>query len=325
MKKRATYILFSSLALSAWGADDVIIFKNGDTLSGTILNRSETRIYLKADTLGLVSFPLENVDEVRKEGNPTAQPQPKPAAPQPKPPAPKNKIPPPGKYSKWSGQLGFSLNMQESNTLTRNKTTGDVSENENEFEDYSVFGNVKWTGGPNELRLNLKYRYKQSEDQTHADIFNITQHYKYDFSKKYYAKAKTMFQNDFRRGRENLQSAEIGVKWINTPSFNLSTSGGGAYHEYERPDIQYEDERSRFIFDQSIRWKLHNALTFFQQYTHLGDLEEYHFVFSSGIENTLVKDLIVRFEYRLDRDTDVIYNDRGYYDKSLKTSLLYKF
>ena len=51
----------------------------------------------------------------------------------------------------------------------------------------------------------------------------------------------------------------------------------------------------------------------------------YHFVFIAGLENKLIRDLFLRLEYRLDRDTEVFYNDRGYYDKALLTSLLYKF
>ena len=45
----------------------------------------------------------------------------------------------------------------------------------------------------------------------------------------------------------------------------------------------------------------------------------------AGLENKLIRDLFLRLEYRLDRDTEVFYNDRAYYDKALLTSLLYKF
>ena len=68
-----------------------------------------------------------------------------------------------------------------------------------------------------------------------------------------------------------------------------------------------------------------DSLALFQKYTHLGNLDKYHFVFTSGLENKLIRDVFLRFEYRLDRDTDVDYDDNSYYDKALLTSLLYKF
>ncbi len=81
----------------------------------------------------------------------------------------------------------------------------------------------------------------------------------------------------------------------------------------------------KFIFDESLEWTLVNSLTLFQKYTHLGDLENYHFIFSSGLENKLIRDLFLRLEYRIDSDTETAYDDNGYYDKALLTSLLYKF
>ena len=68
-----------------------------------------------------------------------------------------------------------------------------------------------------------------------------------------------------------------------------------------------------------------DPLTLIQKYTHLGNLTNYHFIFMAGLENKLIRDLFLRLEYRLDRDTEVFYNDRAYYDKALLTSLLYKF
>ncbi len=68
-----------------------------------------------------------------------------------------------------------------------------------------------------------------------------------------------------------------------------------------------------------------NSMTLFQEYTHLGNLEKYHFVFSSGLENKLIRNIFLRLEYRLDRDTETSYDDRGYYDKALLTSLFYEF
>ena len=124
---------------------------------------------------------------------------------------------------------------------------------------------------------------------------------------------------------EFLQTAEMGINWFKRPKFQFSTSAGAGYHTYERLQNVYSDSNTKFILDESIRWQMINSLTLFQKYTHLGNLEQYHFVFTSGLENKLIRDVFLRLEYRLDRDTEVNYNDKGYYDKALLTSLLYKF
>ena len=144
-----------------------------------------------------------------------------------------------------------------------------------------------------------------------------------------------MYQQDYRREIEHeyLQTAEMGIKWVSLKNFNLSTSIGGGYHRYDRITYNHAtnaDEvvtrnQPKFIFDESLRWQIISSLTLIQKYTHLGDLTDYHFVFTAGLENKLIRDVFLRLEYRLDRDTEVFYDDRGYYDKALLTSVLYKF
>ena len=76
-----------------------------------------------------------------------------------------------------------------------------------------------------------------------------------------------------------------------------------------------------------------DSLTLFQKYTHLGDVESYHWIFTSGIENKLTRNVFLKMEYRIDRDNGIRYSktgtytgaNRNYYDKALLTSILYKF
>jgi hypothetical protein len=322
-------------------AQDVIVFKNGDMLSGSIIKQDEENVRFQSDSFGAVNLPTKSIKEIKidtpvlgKVSIPAkAIVKQEPKAPTPAPPAKqlasKNKLPakkdPTPKKSKWSGQAGLSIAMRESNTLRR---SGDnLVERNQEFESYRAYGNVKWKGNKNDLKWDWTYRYSSTDLRKNDDFLNITQNYKHKFTDTYFAGTKTLYQRDFRRGIENeyLQTAEFGIKWLDTPKLKFSTSVGAGFHQYNRIQDKYSDSEGKFVLDESLRWQMINSLTLFQKYTHLGNFDQYHFVFTSGLENKLIRDVFLRFEYRLDRDTEVNYDDNSYYDKALLTSLLYKF
>ncbi|MEA2068087.1 MAG: DUF481 domain-containing protein [Verrucomicrobiota bacterium] len=331
-------------------AQDIVVLNNGDTLTGKILKQDAQQVYFKSSAFGSVSLNTRDISEVRitteelgeievpAEALAPAEPQAEPVVtPQV---ARENPTPPPQaegqpkKPKQWTGQAGLAIAMRESNTLRR--SADNVVEKQESFESYRIYGNVNWKGARNDLKWNWTYRYSRSDLRLNDDFLSLTQNYKHSFEdKNYFASAKTVYQRDYRRRIENeyLQTAEIGIKWFDRTKFQLSTSAGGGYHKYDRLVYNSSTQENEnlavsqptFIFDEKLRWQLVNSLTLIQKYTHLGDLTNYHFIFSGGLENKLVRDLFLRLEYRIDRDTEVSYDDKGYYDKALLTSLLYKF
>ncbi len=340
--RKLFFHLIPSLFVATLGfAQDTVVLNNGDILTGKILEQTTEHIYFKSTAFGSVSLNPRDVAEIRihvEELGEIAVPaeaiapaevvakpveQPKVAK---KAAAPKGNLKQTEKKKKqWSGQAGLAIALRESNTLRRRGDT--LVEKDEEYESYRVYGNVKWKGEQNKLDWNWTYRYSQTDIRKNDDFLNLTQNYQYDFSKKYYGAAKSLYQRDFRRGIENeyLQTAQVGVKWFDQPKFKFSTSVGAGYHSYERLQNVYSDANTKFVVEEALRWQMINSLTLFQKYSHLGNLENYHFVFTSGLENKLIRDVFLRLEYRLDRDTEVNYDDSGYYDKALLTSLLYKF
>lgn len=341
-KRTPDSIILLLLALAGFAfAQDTILLNNGDILTGKILQQNVDSIYFKSSAFGSVSLQTKDIREIRVETEAlgegivpadtvTVAPAP-PAALDPSRfvgPLPALSGPDEtAKESKWTGQAGLSIAMRESTQYDMNGETG-----ADEFETYRVYGNVDWKSEQNTLRWDWTYRYTRDEIRTQDDYLNLTQQYSHDFSKSYFTTAKTMYQRDYRRRIENefLQTAELGIKWFDADTFKFSTSAGGGYHAYDRNHKNGDDEtlsieEPKFIFDQALRWQVTDPLTLIQKYTHLGNLTNYHFVFMAGLENKLIRDLFLRIEYRLDRDTEVFYNDRGYYDKALLTSLLYKF
>jgi hypothetical protein len=325
------------LTTSIYGASDVIVFKNGDILTGKILKQDAERVYFKSSSFSSVSLDVDDIAEIRfKAGElgEVAVPTEVIASQKPSQPAPKVAEKKPAavkpakiakKKSPWSGQAGMSVALRESNTLRRSGNS--LVEKNEEFESYRVYGNVNWKGDRNNLKWNWTYRYSKTDIRKNDDYLNVTQNYKHDFTDNFFARAKTMYQQDFRRGIDNeyLQTAEIGINWLDSKKLKFNTSVGGGYHEYDRTQEKYSEAKGKFILDESLRWTIVNSLTLFQKYTHLGNLKDYHFVFNSGLENKLIQDVFLRLEYRIDRDTEVNYNDKSYYDKALLTSVLYKF
>ena len=339
MKFKLFILISLMLAASHGHAQDTVMLKNGDILTGKILEQTPDHVYFKSAAFGSISLRPHDIEEIRiveenlgeiripeeaiakneeTEGNLPKAETPEPPAAEPQPP----------KKKQWSGQAGLAIAMRE-------KTSTNLSgaEKYEKFETYRLYGNVNWKGERNALRWDWTYRYSEDETKVRDDYFNVTQRYNHTFKNNdYFATAKTLYQRDHNRRIENeyLQTAELGIKWFGKDSkVQLSTSAGGGYHVYDRIDPTRTSSTSvsepKFIFDEKFRWDIINTLALTQKYTHLGNLDNYHLVFSAGIENKLVKDIFLRLEYRLDRDTEVFYDDRGYYDKALLTSLLYKF
>jgi len=334
--KRIFPILLTLSAHLAFGSD-VVVFKNGDVLSGDVVRKGENRIEFRSPVLGLLDLAMEDVKEVRiapeaaeaatvrialdAAPKPTEKSRPKqdPETTDGKAFAQKPQ------KSRWSGKVGASIAMRQSNTLRRYDDS--LKEKAEKYTTYRAYGDFRWKGEENQLKWNWVYRYSRSDLRKIDDYFHAGQDYRHDFTKRYYSSTKTMYQRDYRRGLENefLQTAEMGIRWYDNPKLKLSTSIGAGYHLYERMNYDDTTSEGKFVFVQDFRWQLIESLAFFEKYSHLGSLSNYHFVFNTGLENKIVRNTFLRFEYRLDRDTDINYNDSSYYDKVLLTSLLYKF
>jgi hypothetical protein len=340
MKKLYPAILAILISAGTGFAQNTVVLNNGDTLSGTILEQTDDNVLFKSSIFGAINLKPSDIKEIHASDNQQGEgTAPKPAAAEktgsigniPKadpsrPPMAAKKDP--VKMSKWSGQAGLAIAIREK---TSSNQIGVIREEK--YETYRLYGNIKWEGEQNRLNWDWVYRYSSDEYQVRDDFFSVAQIYKHSFNNEnLYSSAKTLYQRDYNRRIQNefLQTGELGITWFNEDSsIQLATSAGAGYHMYQRLDTARINtstiSQPEFIFDQNFRWNLINTLALTQAYTHLGNLTNYQFIFSAGFENKLVNDLFVRMEYRLDRDTEVYYDDKGYYDKAILTSFLYKF
>ena len=113
----------------------------------------------------------------------------------------------------------------------------------------------------------------------------------------------------------------------------FSTSVGVAYHRYLRTvvnsdnaeNIDRDVELPKGVFTENFRWEIIDDLALIQQYKHQGDLSNYQFSFKAGVENKMISNLFLKLEYKIEEDTEVSYDDKGYYNRSLLASIVYKF
>ena len=306
-KKICFLILIPLLSFS-----ETINFKNGDKISGTVVDRTNDLIVLNNEFIGIVKIPS---NQIKKQINTT-----------------KKKTP-------WSGQVSASVLTRDSNTLQK-KYNDTVTEKSQLIDDIKLQVQTLYKKENYELKWASKYRFYRTDILGNIriidDLFNISQEYKYLFSEKsYYFFSRSLYQQDYRRAidHEFLQTAEIGFDIIKERNMTFSTSIGIAYHRYLRTivnstnseNIDRDVELPKGVFTENFRWEIIDDLALIQQYKHQGDFSNYQFSFKAGVENKMISNLFLKLEYKIEEDTEVSYDDKGYYNRSLLASIVYKF
>ena len=308
MRKKIFFLILIPLL----SFSETINFKNGDKISGTVVDRTNDLIVINNEFIGIVKIPS---NQIKKQINTT-----------------KKKTP-------WSGQVSASVLTRDSNTLQK-KYNDTVTEKSQLIDDIKLQVQTSYKKENYELKWASKYRFYRTDILGNIriidDLFNISQEYKYLFSEKsYYFFSRSLYQQDYRRAidHEFLQTAEIGFDIIKERNVTLSTSLGIAYHRYLRTIVNSENsenidrdvELPKGVFTENFRWEIIDDLALIQQYKHQGDFSNYQFSFKAGVENKMISNLFLKLEYKIEEDTEVSYDDKGYYNRSLLASIVYKF
>lgn len=341
-------LILLTLIIHTTCAQDIIEFKNGDIITGRIIEKNTKHVHFKSAMLGPITLNTDDISKIQSPPqekseldslldsmasskiNSTTQ---QPNMPRPLVIAKQILLPAPAPQKKrkkhWSGQTGLSIAIRETTQEDPNSYYQD------DIGVYNFYGHIDWKGEQNKFRWKWTYRYSEDEDEKRDDYLNLSQNYTYTFKTHTYlfASAKTEYQRNYKRLIENeyLQTAEFGINWFKKNSkVNLKTAMGGGYHQYDRFTNQDRTtlnsyNKPKLNFNEKFSWNLVNSLKLIQSYAHLGDFNKYHFNFSAGLENKLINELFVRIEYKIDKDNDFNSEDRIYTDKALLTSLLYKF
>ena len=288
---------------------EIYNLSNGDKISGTLISKSNNIMKIESDLIGTVLISENNIKKNIKI-------------------IPKKKSP-------WSGQISASVLTRESNTL-QNRFDNTVTEKRQLIDDVKLQLQTLYKKNNYELKWIAKYRFYETDVRQVDDLKSISQEYKYLFPEKsYYFATTTKYQQDFRRAidHEILQTIEIGIDWIKKNNMKFSTSIGGAYHRYQRTivdtsnneNIDRDVELPKGVFTENFRWEFIDDVALIQQYKHQGDFSNYQFSFKAGVENRMISNVFLKLEYKIEEDTEVTYDDKGYYNRSLLASVVYKF
>ena len=231
--------------------------------------------------------------------------------------------------AEWSGQISASALSRDSNTL-RKKSNNTIQEKQQLIDDTKIQIQLKYKKDVHEIKWTSKYRFYETDIRKIDDQITLIQDYKYTLENKpYYLSTRSMYQQDYRRAidHEVLQTLEIGIEWLDKKDMMFSTSIGPAYHRYLKSDVEQDRnvELMKVVFTERFRWELVDDLAIIQQYRHQGDFDNYQFLFSVGIENRLISNTFLKLEYKIEEDTEVSYDNKAYYNRSLLTSIVYKF
>lgn len=324
MKKRFLHFIPALFCMVVSGvAQDTIVFNNGDTLSGNIIEQNDEQISFISSALGTVTLPTTTIAEIRLHLEdlgevtvPAEAIQPPPPAPAPLP-AP---TPPPKTPSKWSGQAGLTIYMQ---TIQHGEAIAQ------DHEVYETNGHLKRDNPKNSLRWDWTYIHKEDQFRTYQNEIQLLQTYNHHLRDGYYAEAKTAYRRRISVQNEFLQTAELGKKWFDKPKFKLSTSIGGGYNQYE---INGDSTKHpNLIIDEKMRWQVSNSLTLIQEFLHMrtftrdGETEKSDTNFVGGLENKLVFNLFLRLEYRRVQNIIAKSSAGNKYEEKLLSSLIYRF
>ena len=302
------FILSIIIILPFTSNSEIFNLSNGDRVSGTTTSKSNNVIHVKSDFIGNIIISEKDI----KKNNKIAT---------------KNKSP-------WSGQISASILTRDSNTLK--KSNDIVTEKNQLIDDIKLQLQTLYKKNNYELKWIAKYRFYQTDIRQIDDLISLSQEYKYSFPEKsYYLAARTKYQQDYRRAidHEILQTIEVGVDLIKEKKMTLSTSIGGAYHRYLRTvvntsnneNVDRDVELPKGVFTENFRWEIIDDVAVIQQYKHQGDFSNYQILFRVGVENRMISNVFLKLEYKIEEDTEVSYDDRGYYNRSLLASILYKF
>jgi len=249
---------------------------------------------------------------------PTARPAP---APKKAPPAPAKKP------KKWSGDIGVSYNKRKAEYERRSGNT--IRRRTDDIESFRGNFRVQWKSTPHELEWRGSYVYATNEELRYkksSDNYSLSQQYRFALSPRFFLQTKSSYESDFLRDVDDdfWQSAGLGWHLLKNDRFSLTVVPGAAWHYLDQKEEPIQRE---FVpaLDQNAEWKITKDFSLFEEFNHLGDFNRYKYKLSAGLDNRLIKNFFIRFEYRYEFDTFVEKNSEPFMQRQVITSLRYRF
>ncbi len=261
LHKLLTLIVFFSLAVSV--SADEIILKNGDRISGTIVNQTDSAIVLQSAMLGELTISKENIQtfsvgnqqEPAKEA-PAAKPAPKPAE------KPKVDTEP-----KWTGDFTANFAAQRGN---------------NDQDSINMRLAAKKKSDKDTIEAEARYRFEQQENtssnktETTDDNLRFAGKYSRKWNEKWYWYGKGSYEKDriAELERRIIGGLGSGYQWVESDQFNFATELGLAGIHEKYTEQQGTSDEITLEAGYNMDAKINDKLTFAHRLTYYPSFED---------------------------------------------------
>jgi putative salt-induced outer membrane protein YdiY len=316
MKRLWTIVGVACAWSCATAMGDEVLFRNGDRLTGTIIEADGGKLKIKTAMAGEVTVNMEDVlsfstDEpievrlqdgstlrqraaVAEEGRVALQPE-GPLGAQEVPLGQISKINPPA--ARWTGAL----------TLSGMFTSGN-----SETFSFSFTGDASRRTEQDRLTFGAGYFYSEQEDpatgedQTTADNWFGMAKYDYFLSEQWYVFGQGRLERD-RLANLDLRlitSAGVGYQWVERADLNILTEAGLAwvYEDYQNAG---SDSHVAARLAYRINKQFNDQISLFHSLTYLPSLErfsDFNIIADAGVRTLFTENLFteLKLEYRHD-------------------------
>jgi putative salt-induced outer membrane protein YdiY len=346
----ALSLAFAFAARAAAEGTDLLIFRNGDHLTGTLVKRDNGKVYFHSDALGdivaadnlvtvIQNLAAETVSPETLAGLPP-QPPVKPLQPPPPKSAPQEPVatvrhtngkpavvkamaPP------WKGKIeaGYSNEMTNVRTI---QTT--------------VRAEADRTVGPDEYLFQAHYIYARSDGQVSTDQDEGEFQWRHHLDERLFAQSLTNYNSDKVRGLHDDADETLGLGYKLFQSLRQTVDAGvGVTEQYlDLAGVQKGADTLGNLF-QDYTYKINGRFTFLEdasleispqsrgsfgltngQSTEAGKTANYSYKFDSTLEGKLSERLSLNLHYEYQYYSDILApNARG--DQQITTTLGYAF
>lgn len=326
-------ILAGTAAPLARGANE-IRFKNGDRLTGTVVEQTTEFIRFRHATLGEVRIATAEAEVVELPDTPVESlaglpPQTEPARPAPvvRPATPPALQPAPRAASaarpdpsRWRGKIEFGFKQESGAT---------------ESVDFSLRGDTERKIGRNQYRATGRLLYGEKNDRKSADRYDATFRWRRDFEGDFFSQALTTYLSDQIKAIDASYEQNIGVGYrVLNRDRHIVNAGVGATGQYRQavgsdPNVQLLAE-----FFEDYTYKINGRFTLTQNSLLQWSDEEtgpiadgrqnYKLQFDAALQGRFTDRLSLNLRFEHEFDNSVVKRDART-DQRITSSLGYAF
>jgi putative salt-induced outer membrane protein YdiY len=315
------------------GADE-LRFKNGDRLTGTVIEQTGELIRFRHATLGEVRIATAEAEVVELSATPPESLAGLPPLTEPAPPAPA--VPPAASPaikpaamvasgarpdpSRWRGKIEFGFKQQSGAT---------------DSVDFSLRGDTERKISRNQYRATGRLLYGEKNDRKSADRYDASFRWRRDFEDDFFSQALTTYLSDQIKAIDASYEQNIGVGYrVLNRDRHIVNAGVGATGQYRQavgsdPNVQllaefFEDYtykiNGRFTLTQNslVRWSDETTGPF------ADGRQNYKLQFDAALQGRFTDRLSLNLRFEHEFDNSVVKQDART-DQRITSSLGYAF